>query len=83
MSQSAEFQFAAREFARRAADRLRRAALKLDEAYAGDPLPSDTMSAVEAARTGIIDAMSCLGHASHQHVLAVLHGERERAGGGA
>ena len=78
MSQSKEFQSQARMFAHRAADRLREAAERIQHAYDGDPLPSDTMQALEAARTGMFDAYTCIGHASHQHALAVLHKEREK-----
>ena len=78
MSQSQEFQAHARLFASRAADRLREAARKLDDAYTGDTLPSDTLTVIEATRSGMFDAMSCLAHASHNHALAVLHKEREK-----
>ena len=78
MTQSQDFQARAHMFATRAADRLREAAKRLDGAYTGDALPSDTMTAIESARAGLIDAMSCLGHASHNHALAVLHKEREK-----
>ena len=78
MSQSQDFQAHAHMFASRAADRLREAARELDDAYKGDPLPSDTMTAIETARAGLIDAMSSLGHASHNHALAVLQREREK-----
>lgn len=78
MSQSQEFQAQARMFANRAADRLREATAKVQHAYDGDPLPSDTMQALEALRSGMFDAYTCIGHASHQHALAVLHKEREK-----
>jgi hypothetical protein len=79
MTQSAQFQQQASMFANRAADRLQEAAKKVRNAYENDALPSDTMTALETLRGALFDAYTCIGHASHQHALAVLHKEREKA----
>ena len=78
-TESEQWQQQAHTFALRAADRLREAATKLEDAYTGEPLPADTARAHEALRNGTFDAFTCLGHAAHHHALAILHKERERA----
>lgn len=78
MTQSDDFRAQAEFLANRAADRLQEAAKKLRDAYKQEPLPSDTLRALELIRNAAFDAYTCLAHASHQHALAVLHRERER-----
>ena len=77
MTDSEQFQSKARFFATRAAQHLRNAAAALETAYTGEPLPSDSMHALEKVNSGIRDALACMAHATHQHALAVLHKERE------
>lgn len=78
MSQSQEFQQSAATQAHTAANHLRRAADKLEHAFTGDPLAQDGWLALEAMGTAVWSAQACLGHAIHQHTLAILHREREK-----
>ncbi|WP_431792718.1 hypothetical protein [Microbacterium paraoxydans] len=75
---SEQFQREARESAHHAALRLREAAAKLEQAFAGEPLAQDGREVVEAVGVGVWSAQSCIANAVHRSALAVLHRERER-----
>lgn len=75
---SEQFQREAREMAGHAARRLRDAAVKLENAFTGEPLAQDGKEVLEALGVAVWSAQSCIAHAMHRSALAVLHAERER-----